>query len=939
MDPSDQDPPDLSRSPLPDELENLLYEIVLSEAPDREDRLDVLMQNHAEHASTLREMARRLSSADGALLDASVESSTPKQLGEFQIVREIGRGGMGVVFESHQESLDRRVALKILPAHLTLSRTSIARFKREGIAAARLNHDSIVQVYSVGEVDANHYIAMEFIEGAPLDRVLSRVRESSADGIGNIDKSTFETAVVAEVHRTSPPKGVDTDSEEHRSTPATDASRLRDKTYIENVVNLVATIADALDHAHRAGVIHRDVKPSNILVRPDGTPVLTDFGLAREESLPRLTQSGGFAGTPHYTSPEQAAGKTSKLDHRCDIFSLGATLYELLTLRPPFSGESTQEVLTNILRREPPDPRKLNRKLAPDLAAIVLRALEKEPDRRYGTAADFAEDLRAFLAYRPVKARHTSVATQVRRWVRREPVKAGVVGALTLSVPILAAVLGYVGPRLLEAEQQRIADEIEDNLSEGFLHLNMEQAAARQHFARVLELAPDSAEALAGTAMSWIWAGKYQQAKEYVEEHRNVVDRHRVLRRLDAWALAETGSFDEAAAIEAELGAPTDALDALILGYRAFMAGRAEGYLDTKDRRALEYLELAIEMSPRARLHFHHTAVWVAGEIPDAAAVHRLKQSIETLWPNHPNTAFITGQALSKVDPAAAVAALERYVDERTDTAFFQNLGLAYGLNDQNTKAIEAFDRALEIQPDNPYALGSKAETHYQLGQYPEAIEAARRALELQPDFHNHHWYLAHALRRTGDLRGSADAWRKLTEVNGKHYQAYNNLADMLNQLGEPDQALEAARKSVEANPGYLIGLSTYADLLDENGQHAEALRILEQATTAAPGQKYTWFDLAEYLLAETTSEELRDPEKALFSIQQTSRLHGEPSALIEIVTAEAFLALGLPKHALAAIEKADQIATDSSNTTAAAEAQRERIAALIPRIRAAIDG
>jgi len=345
-------------------------------------------------------------------------------LGDFCLLREIGQGGMGVVYEAHQISLNRRVALKVLPDHITRRPAAVERFRREAALAANLAHPGIVEIHTVGTESGTHYFAMEFVEGAPLDRVIDR---SSEEGLDSLTGDSVARAVRTESHR------LDTGEAE---IPGPSPAPTWNRNYIATVVEIAAQVAEALEHAHRAGVVHRDVKPANILVRADGTVKLTDFGLARQEDLPSLTRSGEFGGTPYYTSPEQAAGRT--VDHRTDVFSLGATLYELLTLRRPFSGETTREVLNNILAQEPGDPQKLNPGVAPDLAAVVLRALEKDPERRYSSAGALAEDLRAFLEYRPVTARRISAAARAVRWSRRHR-------AITATVLGSAAVLLAAG--------------------------------------------------------------------------------------------------------------------------------------------------------------------------------------------------------------------------------------------------------------------------------------------------------------------------------------------------------------------------------------------------------------------------------------------------------------------------------------------------------------
>jgi len=340
------------------------------------------------------------------------ESLLGKELGDFEIIREIGRGGMGVVFEAEQASLGRRVAMKVLPAHLTLRAESVERFKREASTASRLRHPGIVEIYSVGSVEDTHFFTLELVDGTPLDQILAELRDEGTP------PASGERLLAAATSPGSRPAADSADGGDSRSGWMEPG---RKRSYIETVCRLVSQVADALDYAHAAGVIHRDVKPSNILVRPDGSAILTDFGLAREEGLASLTVTGEFAGTPHYTSPERAQPRWKEVDHRTDIYSLGVTLYELLTLRRPFDGKTSQEILGKIVSADPKPPRALNSLIPRDLQTICQVAMEKNPDRRYQTARELADDIERFLKYEPVQARPVGVVTRTMRLIRRNP--------------------------------------------------------------------------------------------------------------------------------------------------------------------------------------------------------------------------------------------------------------------------------------------------------------------------------------------------------------------------------------------------------------------------------------------------------------------------------------------------------------------------------------
>jgi eukaryotic-like serine/threonine-protein kinase len=371
------------------------------------------------------------------------DGGEPQRLGDFRIVRELGRGAMGVVYLAEQVSLRRVVALKVLPAHLTLRLEAVERFRREASTAARLHHPGIVPIHAIGEEKGTHFFAMEFIQGAPLDQVVRTLREESLE---SLDGARFREVVTSHGSKPSAAREAHT---MNATTEAREGSAAWSRTYVETVCRLVAQVAQALDHAHKVGVIHRDVKPSNILVRPDGTAVLTDFGLAREEGLPALTVTGEFAGTPYYVSPEQAMARRVKVDRRTDVYSLGVTLYELLTLHRPFEGDTVHEVLGKIIAKEPPHPRRWNPLLPRDLVTIVLTAIEKDPDRRYSTASALAHDLTSFLEFRPVTARPLGPFSRTLRVLRRRPSHT-VAGALLF----LSAVAIVGGAYLLQASRK-----------------------------------------------------------------------------------------------------------------------------------------------------------------------------------------------------------------------------------------------------------------------------------------------------------------------------------------------------------------------------------------------------------------------------------------------------------------------------------------------------
>src|SRR5437773_162905 len=294
------------------------------------------------------------------------------ELGDYELLEEVGRGGQGVVFRARQKSLNRTVALKVISLGQWASKAHLKRFRREAEAAASLNHPCIVPIYEVGERDGACYFSMKFVEGGQLDEVVRRAPMS-----------------------------------------------------MRQAAELIAKVARTVHYAHEHGILHRDIKPGNILLDAKGEPHLTDFGLARLlESESTITRTLEVMGTPSYMAPEQASGETAKLTSGTDVYGLGAVLYQLLTGHPPFAGGTTYETIRLLLETEPRQPRLLNPRIDRDLSTICLKCLEKDPQRRYSSALALAEDLECWLRHEPIRARHTGVFTRARKWVRRNPTTA-----------------------------------------------------------------------------------------------------------------------------------------------------------------------------------------------------------------------------------------------------------------------------------------------------------------------------------------------------------------------------------------------------------------------------------------------------------------------------------------------------------------------------------
>lgn len=366
-------------------LDKYLAQLQAGERPDRE----AILRRHPELAptldciDTLESIAPPAVPHSAAAMAGQPESTAageemPRDFGDYELLAEIGRGGMGVVYRARQKDLDRTVAIKMILSSNLASADHVRRFRDEARAAAGVRHSNVVHIHEVGQHHGQHYFTMEYVEGESLAERIGR---------GLLDPQT--------------------------------------------AARLVAKVAQAVDHLHQHGIVHRDLKPSNVLLDADGEPYVTDFGLAKFfAGGSSATATGVIAGTPCYMAPEQAAGRNAEVGPASDVYSLGAILYEVLTGRPPFFRDSPLDTLLEVLGSEPPPPRQLNRSIPRELERICLKCLSRSPGDRYASAAALADDLDHFLKGEAIEARPPGLLQHLWSWIRRQPALASRVGTL-----------------------------------------------------------------------------------------------------------------------------------------------------------------------------------------------------------------------------------------------------------------------------------------------------------------------------------------------------------------------------------------------------------------------------------------------------------------------------------------------------------------------------
>jgi eukaryotic-like serine/threonine-protein kinase len=749
------------------------------------------------------------------------------QVDGYDVQAVLGRGGMGVVYKARQLSLNRPVALKMLLAGAHAGSQEVGRFRREAEAVAALRHPNIVQLYDVGELAGRPYFTMELVEGGSLAEHLARAALS-----------------------------------------------------VRQAAEVAAVLAVAVQFAHQGGIVHRDLKPANVLCTADGMLKITDFGLARSiQRGPEFTVSGARVGTPSYMAPEQALGKASAIGPAVDIYALGAILYEMLTGRPPFQGDSAAETERQVIAEEPVPPSRRNARVPRDLETVCLKCLHKSPARRYASAQDLADDLYRFLDGKPVQARPVGLAERALKWARRRPTLATLSAALFVS---LAAAVG-TGVWLHRQESTR----------------RTEQEGRRAHARQAVET--DIAKAYAaGKAERWqeatvILAG----ARSHLANADSAELRGRVARAdADLWFAQELDRIRQAAVVavaEVEVSPPivTD-FGALAAGYRKAFARagldvdadpavaaahiRASALGETT-LSALDLWALAAFMRKRAPEQEKLLRIARLAD-PDPAWGDRLRDpsawrdrdklraladdALRTQKPPSAHQLGITSTLLAHLGAGPEGTRLLRAALLRRPQDFWLNreMGLAHGREAKFKVAVQYLRVVTALRPNSPWTINQLGCALLFTGEVEEAIAHLRRGIELAPKHESLQRNLAIALvkdKRTaealaisrrlveaepksadaactlgialalgGDHKKAIPMFQRSIRLNPYAVRAHYNLGVALAHTGRFEQAVAAFRKTVELDPKEVFAHYGLGAALQALGRHEEAIRELE---------------------------------------------------------------------------------------------------------------
>jgi tetratricopeptide (TPR) repeat protein len=713
------------------------------------------------------------------------------QVPGYEVLGLLGRGGMGVVYLARQVALNRLVALKMIRAGDEANPADLARFRSEAAAVARLQHPNIVQIHEVGERDGLPYFSLEYVEGGTLARKLQATPQ-----------------------------------------PARDAARLME------------TLARAMHVAHQRGIVHRDLKPANVLLTSDGTPKISDFGLAKRlDDAAGPTVSGAIMGTPSYMAPEQAGGSSRRIGPAADVYALGAILYEMLTGRPPFKGATVYDTVLQVLREEPVAPRRLQSTVPRDLDTICVKCLQKLPARRYPDAAALADDLRRFLAGEPIRARPVSSWERAVKWARRRPAQAAAAGALVLA--LLGGVAGgifyglYQRQRALYEGQQAVAlkrrlEQQQTVGAEWKEGLEEEQAgrleAAKEHFIRALATLdpaadPDDRRRLEQDRDRVVRQLEVLAGRQDWQERRQRFDARRAEVLSHDLSLTARDRDANRAAVRRAAPAALGEFGLKVDDVPADAARRLEAY-----RRSADPPRQVDEVAGEC---YEVLLVWAEAEAPPEGA--RVPADDPGLR-----------RALALLDLAAALGEAHHLPAPR---AFHQRRARYLTLLGDEGGARAEREQAQRRQPDTALDLFFTALDHYRQGNLPQAAEACGAVLRKEPD---HFWaqYLEGLCAlKTGNWRDAATRMSACLVRRPDLSWARLLLATAEGQLGEFDFAEADFAEALRGADDPLlrsVALTNRGAMWVQRRRWPEAVADLRAAIEVQPDAPEAYLDLAQ---------------------------------------------------------------------------------------------
>jgi serine/threonine-protein kinase len=751
-------------------------------------------------AGPLRSLIRAEQAANPrpeAFLSVEARSGTssavaPRSFGDYEVLEEMARGGMGVVYRARQRGLNRLVALKVIRAGEGASAEEVRRFRNEAETVALLNHPHVVPVYEVGEQAGQLYFSMKLIEGGSLAEHLPRYRDDPKAAAG-----------------------------------------------------LVATVARAVHHAHQRGVLHRDLKPSNILLDEECWPHVTDFGLARRVATDSsLTQSGAIVGTPSYLAPEQTTGQKGTVTTATDVYGLGAVLYALVTGRPPFQAENVLETLVHVREREPRPPRAANRRVDRDLETICLKCLQKEPQRRYESALALAEDLERWLAGEPIHARRISPWRRLGKWIRRRPALAAAVVSLLMGLAVLAGSIGWIvrdATARRTAMEQAIAlawDESLDWQRQG----RLPEALSAARRADGLLAGADVDEALRQRVRTRLADLELLDRLENVRLEKVAADKDARFDWVGADALYEQlfrdAGLDMKALMVEEAGErireSTIATElAAVLDHWSLTRWAIRGADDPSWKALLRIARVADPDARRTRLR-------EAVERRDTPALAELAASKEILDLAPSTLRLLTDALVKGKGSGEQVEGLLRKTWQRYPDDFWANHNLAEYLYRQSPfprteESLRFYTAALALRPQNAGVRLNLGTVLSKLGKRDEAIIEYRQALQINPKYAEVHSNLGIELYEQGKRQEGIAAFRQALEINPKLAEAHINLGRILSDMGEGDEAIAHYYQALQINPKSALAHANLGACLLAQGKPDEAIVEYRQALQFNP--------------------------------------------------------------------------------------------------------